>query len=59
MGNMSYVRFQNTQSDLEDCLDHIDDEALSEEEEIARVGLIATCREIVSSATARRLKKGD
>lgn len=36
MSNMSYCRFQNTLSDLLDCLDHIIDDELSEDEERAR-----------------------
>ena len=43
---MSYCRFRNTLSDLEDCADNLWDE-LSEEEEKARKKLIELCREIV------------
>jgi hypothetical protein len=39
MGNMSYVRFENTLEDLRDCYEHIDD-ANSESEVAARHKLI-------------------
>jgi hypothetical protein len=49
MSNMSYCRFRNTLSDLQDCNDHLDDvnEAtcdMSEEEKRARKRLIALCK---------------
>lgn len=48
MPNMSYCRFQNTLTDLQDCADVIGDvDDLSEEEASAREGLIRTCRQIV------------
>ena len=47
MGNMSYCRFQNTARDLNDIVEHIHDEDLSEEEKRARIRLIKMCREIV------------
>lgn len=50
MGNMSYCRFQNTVSDLEDCYEHMDDEDLSPEEERARTRLIEICRDIAQEA---------
>jgi hypothetical protein len=43
--NMSYVRFENTCRDLDDCLDHMEDGDLSEA--MHRGRLIATCRDIV------------
>jgi hypothetical protein len=50
MGNMSYCRFQNTVSDLEDCYEHMDDEDLSPEEERARTRLIGICQDIAQEA---------
>ena len=47
MTNMSYCRFRNTARDLNDCVENIHDEALSEEEKRARIRLIKMCREIV------------
>ena len=56
MSNMSYCRFQNTNGDLRDCINAIDDivgdidtygdseNLLSEEEEIAAVNMEALCR---------------
>lgn len=49
MPNMSYCRFQNTASDLSDCVDHMTDE-LSAEEHEARQRLIELAREIVAEA---------
>lgn len=45
MGNMSYVRFENTLRDLEDCCDHMHD-SLSKSEESCRKRLIKLCCEI-------------
>ncbi len=39
MSNMDYCSFQNTAKDLEDCIDHWDDE-LSEDEEKAKEKII-------------------
>lgn len=47
MPNMSYIRFENTASDLADCLEHLHDD-LSESETAARKRLIAIAREIVA-----------
>ncbi len=47
MSNMSYCRFENTSSDIDDCLEHIHDDDLSEREERAREWVIETCRKIV------------
>lgn len=47
MANMSYCRFQNTVGDLWDCLNHIHDDDLSEDEKHARQKLIDACREII------------
>jgi len=46
MSNMSYCRFQNTSMDLQDCLDNIDDDELSLDEERARKRLIVLCKRI-------------
>lgn len=45
--NMSYCRFQNTLGELEDCLDHFEDDDLSELEARARKCIIQICRDIV------------
>ncbi len=37
---MSYCRFENTYSDLLDCLDHIDQKASNERDERYRVRLV-------------------
>jgi hypothetical protein len=47
MANMGYCRFQNTLSDLRDCLEHLDDDDLSEEEQNARKRLIKVCKQVV------------
>jgi len=50
MANMSYCRFQNTLSDLQDCYEAIanadGDDELSKEEEHARKALIEMCGDI-------------
>ena len=48
MSNMSYCRFQNTNADLSDCMEHFWDEDLSEEEERSRKRLIQKCKEIAA-----------
>lgn len=48
MSNMSYCRFRNTLSDLQDCVDYIDDD-LSPEEARARECLVEVCAEIVEN----------
>jgi len=49
MANMSYCRFENTLSDLEDCYFHMDEvDDLNEREIKARVKLIKLCRNIAS-----------
>ena len=50
MSNMSYCRFENTERDLRDCMDHIHDdpEDLSGEEKAARDSLIELCKDIAS-----------
>ena len=49
MANMSYCRFTNTSEDLEDCLNHIYDKLVSQEEQKARVTLIETCQSILTT----------
>ena len=46
MSNMSYCRFSNTLSDLEDCREHMDEEPSSAEEKRAKERLIKLCEEI-------------
>ena len=49
MSNMSYCRFQNTLSDLEDCYEALlneEGELSSEEEQDAKECLIELCRSI-------------
>lgn len=46
MSNMTYIRFENTSADLEDCLEHINDD-LSDAEADARERLINLCRSIL------------
>lgn len=48
MSNMSYCRFQNTLSDLEDCYGALTDK-LSQEEHNARKRLVALCADIVQA----------
>lgn len=45
MSNMGYCRFENTASDLRDCVDHWDDN-LSESEARARVRILRMAAEI-------------
>lgn len=53
MANMSYVRFENTLEDLEDCESNLYDE-VSEREHNYRRALIQTCRRI-----AERIREGE
>jgi hypothetical protein len=53
MANMSYCRFSNTVTDLQDCFDHMwtdggDDPELSVEEAKARKRLIQLARDIAA-----------
>ncbi len=50
MSNMSYVRFENTLPDLEDCLEHLEDPC-SESEHKHRKRLIEICSYIVATLT--------
>ena len=47
MSNISYCRFENTSHDLQDCLEHINDNDLSEEENESRIKLTKICKEIL------------
>lgn len=47
--NMSYCRFHNTLIDLRDCIEHIEDTDLSEEEHKNRVKLIELCFQVWSN----------
>ena len=40
MGNMAYCRFTNTAADVQDCLEHMDEEDVSPAEQQARRALI-------------------
>lgn len=46
MANMSYCRFQNTANDLEDCVEHMDDD-LSDSELRAQSRIVDMAYEIV------------
>lgn len=48
MANMSYCRFQNTNLDLRDCLENMDDNELSYDENVARWTLIKKCVQIAA-----------
>lgn len=48
MGNMAYCRFHNTAIDLQDCLNHINDE-LEGEEKKARAQLVTICQDIIDA----------
>jgi len=45
MGNMSYCRFENTLSDLQDCYQNMDD-SLSTSEKQARLDIVQLCAKI-------------
>ena len=47
---MSYIRFENTLMDLDDCLSHINDRDLSPSEQESRKALIEVCKEIIEDA---------
>jgi len=47
MSNMSYCRFENTNSDLGDCAEHILDHLDTRYEAPARVSLVETCADIL------------
>jgi hypothetical protein len=47
LGNLGYVRFENTYKDLMSCSDHLFDDGLSESEEKYRLLLVKLCKGIV------------
>ena len=49
MGNMSYCRFQNTVSDLDECLEHWEDDDLSKDEDFARIRMFDLMKDLVDS----------
>ena len=48
MGNMSYCRFRNTEPDLRDCYENLDD-TLPKEEHRARIRLYKLCQKVVEN----------
>jgi len=48
MSNMSYCRFQNTLSDLRDCIEHLHDAEIKGEEAAARIEIAKRCQEIAA-----------
>ena len=46
MGNMSYCRFENTMSDLQDCLSKINRKAENDYDESSRQDMIALFKEV-------------
>lgn len=46
---MSYCRFRNTNTDLNDCIDFIEDLNLDKEENEARIDLINKCIEVAEN----------
>jgi len=46
MTNMSYCRFENTYHDLMDCVEHMDDDNLSDSENDYREKLLNLCIDI-------------
>lgn len=47
MSNMSYIRFENTLNDLEDCAEHIEDDGLSERENRSRRRMVQLMKQMV------------
>ena len=50
MSNMSYCRFNNTASDVADCIDSWHEGVSSKEEAIKRKRLVELCRELLDLA---------
>jgi len=49
MANMSYCRFQNTATDLQDCYDSWEEnDDLSSDEKRARTRILELCKDIVA-----------
>ena len=57
MSNMAYCRFENTVTDLEDCMFHITDDDLSELDEKYRIQLVKWCKLIVEEDRAHERRK--
>lgn len=55
MANMNYCRFQNTEIDLQDCLEHLNDEDIKEDEWFARKRLIEICKKIIEKSLIWRI----
>lgn len=49
MRNMGYCRFENTVGDLNDCLEHMEDNKLSPREHQMRVRLVVLCASVLGS----------
>ena len=47
MGNMAYCRFENTVKDMQDCIDHLDEQINSTVEERARDKFVKLCHTVV------------
>lgn len=58
MSNMSYCRFRNTYSDLQDCFDAMEDGCNSEEAK-ARTRLIELCKRVVDNYVDEDTGKAD
>ncbi len=54
MSNMAYCRYENTVHDLQDCYDHIHDDDLSPDEQLARKRLAAICADIANEYSEER-----
>ena len=53
MSNMSYCRFQNTASDLQDCADNLRDGDLSRQEKRARANLLMIAMQMLEEIGVR------
>jgi len=53
MSNMSYCRFRNTLTDLEDCYENMENPIDNEEESETRLQLVELCKEISDNYYAR------
>ena len=53
---MSYVRFENTLEDLEDCYENINDFEMSNYELKCGNKMITVCRNIIKNAVVIRVK---
>jgi hypothetical protein len=57
MANMSYCRFENTYHDLQDCLEHLNDNNLSNTEKKYRDRLILTCENIINEQEVEEVEE--